>query len=256
MSFFDFIEDIPFVGPIIGGAADYFQGKETNEANAEQAALNRQFQERMSSTSYQRAVGDMKSAGLNPMLAYQQGGASSPGGSTATMQNPMTSAVHSGAAIARSQAETENIRANTAKTKAETPGVEAESKRLAYELENLVPTKLQSAGLDMQIKESEAYVANLRRQYLSGDTPGVRNKQSPADRVQRMERVRALVFKHFEGEYRMLPADVRRKMADAALSELEGKYFIPRMLGRGAASAVGAARGLFNYGRYRVPGRR
>lgn len=45
---------------------------------ADQAALNRQWQERMSNTAYQRAMEDMRAAGLNPILAYNQGGASTP----------------------------------------------------------------------------------------------------------------------------------------------------------------------------------
>lgn len=48
--------------------------------SASQAATQRDFQERMSGSAYQRAMVDMQAAGLNPMLAYSQGGASSPAG--------------------------------------------------------------------------------------------------------------------------------------------------------------------------------
>lgn len=80
---------------LTGGVLDYIGTQQTNEQNAQQFASNqafnreeatnaRAFSERMSNTSWQRGVQDMQKAGINPMAAFQQGGASTPTGAAAT----------------------------------------------------------------------------------------------------------------------------------------------------------------------------
>ncbi|UPW41445.1 DNA pilot protein [Dipodfec virus UA23Rod_1392] len=64
--------------------------------NAEEALKNRQYQTEMSNTAYQRAVSDMRAAGLNPYLAYGQGGASTPAGSVASGSAASGSAASAG----------------------------------------------------------------------------------------------------------------------------------------------------------------
>lgn len=186
MGFFDGIG-----GAMTGGVLSYLGQEETNRSNAQmaqsaqqasarEAQSSRDWQEHMSNTSYQRAVKDMQSAGLNPMLAYQSGGASSPSGATglgfqAQMGNSLASAVEgfnrsrsTGAEVEQKSAQTEQSGSQTSLNKAAEAKVEADTKvseATAKQVEASTLAKIQEARTGSAVEARErAQAASIQDQ--------------------------------------------------------------------------------------------
>lgn len=74
---------LSFLGGERRNRAQQASARESMQFEADQAQINRDFQERMSSTAHQRQIADLEAAGLNPILSARYGGSSTPGGATA-----------------------------------------------------------------------------------------------------------------------------------------------------------------------------
>lgn len=96
---FILLNESGFLSAIAAASASALGGLLTNSSRKREAQRNRNFQAEMSNTSYQRAVKDMEAAGLNPAVAYQQGGASTPTGDMAQIDNPLGEAVNTGVGV-------------------------------------------------------------------------------------------------------------------------------------------------------------
>lgn len=99
--------------PLLGSVAGSILTGLFNQNSANQQMA---FQKDMRSTQYQTATEDMKKAGLNPMLAFSQGGAGTPSGASAQMPDMGDSVSHgvsSAIQAAMMKSQMENVQADT-----------------------------------------------------------------------------------------------------------------------------------------------
>jgi len=169
-------------GQAIGGVLGFLGQQQTNQkswdlaqasnaASAEQASKQMDFQERMRETQYQTAVKDMKASGLNPMLAYTQGGAGTPTGamgqvSTAKVGNSIGSALAGAQSLSMNEADIDLKKATTTGTAATTLKTEADTIKTAadigYILENTKLNAQTQKNLEVQLNKLQQEILNLR----------------------------------------------------------------------------------------------
>ena len=170
------------LGGAVGGVLGFIGQQQTNQKNwdiaqaanaasAEQARAQMDFQERMRATQYQTAVEDMKKAGLNPMLAYSQGGAGTPTGamgqvSTAKVGNTLASAVQGYQSMAMTNAELDQKDAMTQNTSAATLKTEADTIQTAVNIQKILAdtelSKQQYINMQEMLNKLVAEIANLK----------------------------------------------------------------------------------------------
>lgn len=157
--------------------------------SAEQAQQQMDFQERMANTQWQRGVADMQAAGLNPALAYSQGGAVAPSGASGSGSSGVGAAgssVNPGRGMSMSDMlEAASHVAQMGLTKAETENVEEDTRKKRSERQKIDKEtswidRVNESELGLNQATVDRYAAEVEELYQSAEAKRIENDFKPA----------------------------------------------------------------------------
>lgn len=187
------------------------------DRSSTQAQIQRDWAEQMAGTQWQRAVGDLTKAGLNPMLAYSKGPNAVPSGAAAGVSpaaaspapsagaapqlgNPAAVGWSTAVQVGRTMAELDQMKANTER-------IRAEARKVAAETAYVVGPQTTLAG-------AQARTATAQEANISQDT---------ALKVEQMVKVMAEVDAIAERNH-LTRAEVEKVKADTLNAALTGAH--------------------------------